>query len=253
MLAIIRYTLLTALRDWLFIGLLLFIIVSVSVSVFLGSTALVEQHQMTLSYVAGSTRLILILGLVLFVCFHVRRSFENREIELILSRPISRTSFVLSYWTGFAVLAVTLIIPILTVIAFLKPEGAGLLYWGTSVLAESAIIVAFALVSSLILTSAVSAVLATLAFYLLSRMMGFFVATITLPTQVVGLRLEQWMEMVLKGVSIILPRLDLYGKSAWLIYGVDKIEALWVYQVQSLIYIPLLLAMAIFDFKRKQF
>lgn len=257
MIPIIRYTLLTALRDRLFIGLFAATLTAVMLSFFLGSTALVEQDQMTIAYAAGSARITVITGLVLFICFHVRRSFDNKEIDIILSRPLSRVAFVLSYWAGFVVLSILLILPVILMVwMFTKPDSAGLLYWGASLIAEGMLISAFALVASLIMRSAVASVLACAAFYLLSRMMGFFVMMVSRPISFsadIEAKTNFILTWMLKVISVILPRLDLYGKTSWLLYGTHAIHDLWLFQVQSLVYIPLLLGMAIWDFKRKQF
>lgn len=251
---IIRYTLLTARRDWLFIGLILLVIMAYGLSVFTGSTALVEQAQMSIAYFAGSSRIALLIGLIVFVCFHVRRLFDNREIESMLSKPISRLQFVVAYWFGFVILAFVAVVPVIILMftAF-TPNMIGLAYWASSLVLEISLVLAFALVSALILRSAVSAVLASFAFYFISRLMGFFVAALDQPSLLSGGISGQIMTTTLKGLSTIIPRLDLYAKSSWLIYGIEGQNDLWIFQVQSLVFIALLLAMAVFDFKRKQF
>lgn len=252
---IIRYTLLTASRDLLFIGLCALIFIAYGFSVFVGNTALVEQQQMSLAYFAGSSRIILVTGLIVFVCFHVRRAFDNREVESILSKPVSRSGFVVSYWLGFAIMAVIAALPAIGIIAFLNtPDLTGLAYWSLSLILEISLVMAFALVSSLIMKSAVSAVMSTCAFYLISRLMGFFTIAMDNPTSLLGSSpFAAMLEMILKFISTILPRLDMFAKSEWLIYGVAGQNDLWIFPAQSVIYILLLLAMAIFDFKRKQF
>ncbi|MFN7038151.1 MAG: hypothetical protein ACK4OM_01080 [Alphaproteobacteria bacterium] len=256
MISIIRFTLITAIRDLLFIGLLAVILTAMFISCFLGSTALVEQDQMTLAYMAGSTRLILVVGLVLFVCFHVRRSFDNKEIEVILTKPISKNLFVISYWLAFALLSVIITVPIVVIVAALKIANFnGLTFWGISLILEGIMIVAFAMLSALIMKSAVASALSTLSFYFLSRMMGFFVATVSnFPTSFSLASLPKWgSESILKLVSTILPRLDLFGKTSWLVHGISNAGEINIFLLQSLVYIPLLLAIIIFDFKRKQF
>ncbi len=255
MLPILRYTLLTARRDWLFIGLIAMLLMAYGLSVFMGSTALVEAPQTTLTYFAGTSRIILITGLILFVCFNIRRSFENREIESILSKPLSRTQFIMGYWLGFFILSALAILPLMLLMALmLQPDVSGLLLWGGSLMLEAAIIVAFALLSALILRSAVSAVMGCASFYLISRLMGFFIAAINSPTSLIGNGIGgQVTEGILQTISIIIPRLDQYAQSKWLIYGIMSQENLWVFPVQSLVFIPLVLLMAIFDLKRKQF
>lgn len=252
---IIRYTLLTASRDWLFLGLCSLIIMAYGFSAFVGYTALVEQSQMSLAYFAGSSRIILIVGLSVFVCFHVRRAFDNREVESILSKPISRTTFVVSYWMGFSILALLSIIPIILIIYFLhQADLNGLIYWSVSLVLEAALVIAFALLASLIMRSAVSSVMAAFAFYLISRLMGFFTIAIDNPQSLMGSgNVGMALEFILKIISSILPRLDMFAKSQWLIYGIEGQADLWVFPAQSLVYIALLLAVAVFDFKRKQF
>lgn len=271
----IRYILLTALRDWLFIGLFVAIFIAFGVSAFLGGTAITEENQMTTTFISGSTRLILLVGLIVFVCFHVRRAFDNREIEVIISRPISRTEFVFAYWLGFAV--VSLIPVIILTIAIgvysgilsdsikpsidasfvgLTPASSkliGLIYWGISLAMETFFVVAFALFSSLILRSAVTSVLLCFGFYIISRMMGFFLYVLQKPYLFNNFKFGAMMEKLLFSVSTILPRLDLFSKSKWLIYGVANDTAYLTFIPQTLIYVPLLLLAAIFDFKRKQF
>lgn len=252
---IIRYTLLTASRDWLFIGLAVIIFMAYSMSVFMGSTALVEQSQMSLAYFAGASRLVLVTGLIVFVCFHVRRSFENREVELILSKPISRTQFVVAYWLGFAALSVIAVIPVLLILILLNnPDIIGLLYWGVSLVLEITLTLAFAMLAALILKSAVSSVMSTFAFYLASRLMGFFTAALDNPNSLMGEGTwGRFLEYIMKIISTIIPRLDMFAKSEWLIYGVNGQNDLWIFQAQSAVYILLILAVAVFDFKRKQF
>lgn len=263
MISIIRYTMITALRDFLFIGLLGLILVAMFISHFLGNTALVEQNQMTLSYMGSITRLILITGLILFVCFHVRRSFDNKEIEVILSKSISRTKFITSYWLAFAILSLIVTIPVTILICgFAETNHSGLLFWSISLMLEGLMMVAFAMLSALIMNSAVTSALSSLGFYFISRMMGFFVATIyNRPGQVTlsfdnftwGNSLNWLSEQILVLCSTLLPRLDLFGKTSWLIYGISDKKELVIFFLQSIIYIPLLLAVANFDFKRKQF
>lgn len=254
MLTNIRYILITAIRDRLFIGLLAAMILAALVSSAMGYTALLEQEQMTLTLSAASIRMILAVGVIVFVCFHVRQAFETKEIDVLLSRPISRPNLVLSYWLGFA-----LIVVILSVLA------AGMLYalgiitwtgyfvWSASLLAELWLVVAISLFAAFTLTSAVSSVLASLGFYVLSRMVGFFVATAKNGVLFSDHHINSALEFIIDVISFIIPRLDFFGKSQWLIYGIEADPNYFLFLIQSVIIIPLLLLFTILDFKRKQF
>ncbi len=252
--AILKYILLTALRDKLYLGLFLILLSAFGVSCALGQASLVENIQASNSYIAGSSRMIFAVGIILFVCFYVHRAFENREVEFILSKSISRHKFICAYFLGFLLVAVLIILPIALLLLLMKANLIGLVYWSLSLFLEALIIICFSLLAALILKSAVSAVLASLGFYIISRMMGFFVLTIKIPQSIDDANsINLALRIVLKAISVLFPRLDLYGKSEWLVYGVINSVEIKIILIQSLIYIPLMIFMAFYDFNRKQF
>jgi len=61
------------------------------------------------------------------------------------------------------------------------------------------------------------------------------------------------LDSLLKLMSFIFPRLDLFAHSNMLIYGVNDYQFIIITCVQSLIYIPLLAFMSFSDFNKKQF
>ena len=250
----IRYILITAVRDRLFLGLLLALIAIAFISGSMGSTAMLEPEQMTITFAAGGMRIVLAIGLIVFVCFHIRHAFESKEIDVLLSRPISRSHVILSYWFGFALIAALLMMPVLVILFLLDvPDIMGYVFWCLSLFLELWLAVAMALFAAFTLSSAVSAVLASLGLYVISRMMGFFTATIEN-----GILFEnQTINMLLKNVvlliSMVIPWLDFFSQSEWLIYARDYSDYVPLYIAQSLVFIPLLLTFTMIDFKRKEF
>lgn len=250
----IRYVLLTATRDRLFIGLLFGILAAAYISSALGSTAMLEPEQMTLAFTAASSRVIIIVGIIVFIGFHMRSAFDTREIDVLLSRPVSRTSLVLSYWIGFCAVATLLVLPTVILIAILGTlNQTGFLLWSLSLLLESWLIVSVALFASLTIKSGVGTVLASLAIYTLSRMMGFFLATTSSGGIFEQAKINMGAKWLMEGVALIVPRLDFFAKSNWLIYGAKSYEDLYLFLMQSAVFIPLLIAASVIDFKRKQF
>ena len=254
--SILKYILLSGTRDKLYLGLFISLIIAFSLSIFLGSTAMVEQQQMTTAYISGLSRGVLVIGTILFVCLNMNRAFENKEVEFILSKAISREQFILSYLIGFFVSILMILIPLIVAIFFVtKSDKFGLLMWSLSLLSELMIVICFSLLASLILKNSFSSILASLGFYIISRLMGMFVMAINLPKSVsTNIELStQSFSTILKFLSAIFPRLDLFGQSEWLTYGISDFWNLQVILVQSLIYIPLMIFMAFHDFKKKQF
>lgn len=255
--SILKYVLLSGIRDRLYLGLFISLVLAVSLSIFLGSTALTEQQQMTTAYIAGLSRGTFIIGMILFVCLTINRAFENKEVEFILSKSISREEFILSYLLGFFLAALLIIIPlILTIIFVTNTNKLGLLIWSSSLILEMLIIISFALLSSLILKNSFSSILATLGFYIISRLMGLFVMAIDLPKNTLEAKItfgNHAFAFILKILSAIFPRLDLFGQSEWLNYGISDFGNIKIIALQSIIYIPLMIFMAFHDFKKKQF
>lgn len=253
MLTNIRYILITALRDWLFLGLMLGIVLATAISASLGGTAFIEQQEMTLTFAAGSSRLILVVGLIVFVCFHIRTAFDTKEIDVIMSRPISRQNLIVAYWLGFCFVAFLLTLPVIGLMAMLGvPSMEGFVGWSLSLLLETFLVVALALFSAFTLRSGVTSVLATMGFYVLSRMMAFFIVT-----SKSGMVNTDFKYTILKEalalISTVVPRLDLFAKTEWLIYGFNSSQDWVVFVLQVVVFVPILMLAAIVDFKKREF
>jgi ABC-type transport system involved in multi-copper enzyme maturation permease subunit len=251
--SILKYILLAGIRDRLYIGLFITLAASFSLSIFLGSTSFVEAQQTTAAYIAGSSRAILAIGMILFVCLSVARAFENKEVEFIISKSISREQFILSYIAGFFLAAFLIFIPlVIAILVVTQANKFGLLIWSASLLSELMIVISFALLASLILKNSFSAIMASFGFYMISRLMGVFVLAINLPQDIAQAK-TQSLGFGLKLLSALFPRLDLFTQSDWLSYGVSGGSNLKIIFIQALIYIPLMIFMAFHDFKKKQF
>ncbi|MBU6338517.1 MAG: hypothetical protein KGQ36_00875 [Rickettsiales bacterium] len=211
---------------------------------------------MTTAYISGLSRAVLVIGTILFVCLTMTRAFENKEVEFIISKSISREQFILSYLISFFVAILMIFIPLIIAIIFVtKSDMFGLLIWSSSLLSELMIMICFSLLASLILKNSFSSIIASIGFYLISRLMGMFVMAINLPkdfSSEIAFSTESFY-VILKLLSAVFPRLDLFCQSEWLSYGISDDANLNIIFLQSLIYIPLMIFMAFHDFKKKQF
>lgn len=274
---LVKYVLTAALRDKLMVTLALMILMGAAVAVFMGSAAVTEGDRFALVFGSGGLRFLGVTGLVLFCCFYVRRSFENKEVEFLLSRPISRISFLNSHALAFSVLAFFIAVAVTAVVAVLgRPDTTGLLVWGASLAVEFAIMAVAALFFSMVLSSAAGSALATLGLYALARMVGTLLGILDHAP-------ANWFFAVIgnlmKLISIATPRLDMMGQTTWLVYGIggaggvggaESIKFLpdasqyahWMTEhlglagfigVQGIVFTALLLAAAAHDFLRRQF
>ena len=250
-LPLVRYVLIAAFRDKLILSLMIVLLLGSSLSVFFGSSAIIEKDQFTVVFAGASLRMVSIFGLVLFVVFFIRRSFESKDIEYLLSRPVGRLSIIFSYALAFSILSI--LIGLCTGIAIysVSPHlfGYGHVVWITSIIVEAIIMVNTALFFAMYISSAASACMATLGVYVLGRLMG----------QLLGIADSSLVDssgvyaMALQLVSFITPRLDLLGQTSWLIYGYDGSYGLVEAVIQGAVFSALILLATCLDFVRRQF
>lgn len=249
---LVRYILMAAIRDRLIAAVLLLVGVGAALSVFLGSSAVTEADGFALVFAAGGLRFAVGLGLVLFVVFHVRRSFDTRDIDYLLSRPVGRVSFLLSHAAAFSLIAVFMAGCVLAAVTGIAPHkaGAGHLLWGASLAAEFLILVNAALFFAMVLPAAAGA-LAVFGLYVLARVMGQLLGIVdagALPGTMEGLA------VLLQAISLAVPRLDLLAQTSWLVYGPgDGAVGYGTVLAQGVVYSLLTIAASLVDLVRRQF
>jgi len=251
---LISYIFKAALRDRLMLSVFLMMGVGASLSIFLGSAAALEKDQFAIVFMAGSLRIASMVALILFVIFYVRRSFDGKDVEFILSKSVGRVSYILSHVAAFSVLAmfVSLLCGLCVYAVSGHYFGAGHLLWLASVVAENIIMVNVALFFAMVVRSAVSASIATLGFYVLGRMMGQILGIIDAAPE--GFLLNDILSGIMQMVSIIIPRLDLMGQTSWLIYGAegDVIGYGYIF-AQCAVFLLLVISASVFDLLRQKF
>lgn len=254
--ALVKYVIKAAIRDRLVLSFLALVLVTAFLSVFIGGNAVIEARQFTLVFASGGLRLASVAGMVLFAVFFVRRSFDAKDVEFLLSRPVSRLSYVLSHGAGFTVLASIMALFVFLCLFFSVPDHEithGLVLWALSLWVELVIMTNAAFFFSMVLTSAVSSALIVVALYVISRMMGTLLSVIDtgLPENA-GFGIDLFAG-IFEFISLIVPRLDLMGQTSWLVYGPQQDIGVFFILAQGLAYTSLLLAATYIDLRKRQF
>lgn len=252
--ALVRYVLTAAIRDRLLLSILAVVGLGVCLSLFSASSALIEQNQFAVVYMASGLRILGLAGLMLFAVFFIRRLFDSRDIEYLLSRPISRISLILSMASALSILAVgagALLTLIVSLFAHKIGQVSGLLLWMSGVTAEFVLIVNVALFFAMVLSSPVTAGMAVMGFYVLGRMIGQLLGIAQNPP--VFFPGYELINGLMKLVSMLIPRLDLMTQTSWLIYGAGTVEDYGFIILQTLVFVVLVLTAALIDLVRRQF
>jgi len=249
--SVVKYVLTAALRDRLIMALALLLVVGASLSIFLGSAAISEPDQFAVVFAAGGLRLAGAMGLILFIVFYLRRSFESRDVDFLLSRPISRTSFLISHSVAFAILAMIVAFCVFVTVCAISPHNieSGHWLWAFSILAEYIMIANVSLFFAMVLPNAAAGTLAVFGLYLLARMMGQILGIIESGIPGASLHI---LGTIMHGISLIIPRFDLMGQTSWLVYGEGDITYTFIL-IQGIAFSALALLAALTDLTRKQF
>lgn len=251
-LTIARYTLLEALRNrllWLFV---LAALGAVGLAGFLQPLALTESRQLQAALLGAVLRLAAVFLIATFVITSMVREAQDKGVELLLALPMPRAVYLGGKLAGFAALAILPAVLFGAIAAALAPPDQAAL-WAVSLLCECWIVAAFSLLCVLSLQQLMPALAAALAFYLLARS----IATLQLLGQAAPTpSLPELGQQVLGGgievLALLLPHLDGFTRSDWLVYQGGSSADLLAIAVQTVLYVALLAAAALVDLYRKQ-
>jgi len=249
---IARYTALEAFRTryiWLVVALLL---AGLGIALFIGDLAITETRQTQAAITAALLRFAAVLLVILFVTTSVHRDFSDKSVEMMLSLPLPRAGYYLGKLFGYALVAALTAAPLSGLLMFFAPAEAGLI-WGLSLLLELVLVCALSLLFAFTFNQITGAISATLLFYLLGRSIAAIQLMAHGPLTNQAQTSTQITTGLVDGLAYLLPDLDQFSRSAWLVYPSGSTGDLVPLLVQTMIYVALLSAVALFDLYRKNF
>ena len=251
-LTIARYTLLEALRNRLLWLLLVLALGAVGVSGFLNALALTESRQLQAALLGAVLRLAAVFLIAIFVVTSMVREANDKGLELLMALPLPRAVYLFGKLAGFGALALLPALLFGALALFFAPPAQAAL-WAVSLLCECWIVAAFSLLCMLTLNQVLPALAAAGAFYVLARAIGTLQllghgATAT-ASHGAG---QQWLGAGIDGLALLLPHLDQFTRSDWLVYHDGGAADLLAIGAQTAIYVTLMAAAGLFDLYRKQ-
>ena len=242
-LAIAGFTIVEARRSGLAWVLAAAVLAALGAALFAGALALTETREMRAAVGAPVLRLAAVFIVAGFVATSIGREKDDRVRDVLLALPLTRAQFAWARLAGFTAVA-WLIALLCGVVALAFAAPGQVLPWAFTLGCELSIVAAFALFAATGLANVVAALGATLGFYLLARIAA-------------GLQLlghegarSQLQSLAADGVSAVLPHLDAFARTEWLMYGgagaADAGHAL----LQACIYVVLLAAACALDLQR---
>lgn len=246
---IARYTLLEALRNRLLWLVLIMMAGAVALGGFLNELALTESRQLQAALMAAALRFAAVFLVATFVVTSMAREASDKGLELLMALPMPRAVYLSGKLAGFAMLAVLPAALFGGLGLFFAPPAQAAL-WAFSLLCECWIVAAFSVLCMLTLSQVLPALAAAFSFYLLARMIG----ALQLLGHGAGMAQsasQRTLSAGIDGLALLLPHLDQFTRSDWLVYHNGGAAELAAIAAQTAIYVALLAAAALFDLHRK--
>ncbi|MBF0368690.1 MAG: ABC transporter permease [Magnetococcales bacterium] len=217
---------------------------------FAGTLALTEVKEIQSAILGAYLRLGAVILTSLVVLNSLVRELNDKGLELILSLPIPRGSYFFGKLIGYTFTVLTMVT---LFSAALLPYSAGemVLFWGISLLAELLIVIALCLLTLLTFNQVTPAFSAVLAIYLLSRSITSLQQVGQGPIMGSNSLWMQFMNEMIGAIALVLPGLDRFTQTEWLVYGTGSWLEIQHIFGQTVIYLALLCGAALFDLYRK--
>lgn len=243
------YTVLEALRNrlvWLIVAVAL---AALGMSGFLASLAITETVAVQAALVAAFARLAAVFILATFVVTSMARDFADKGLELVLALALPRAAYLAGKLLGYGAVA---LLPAalfgLLVLPFSAPLQAAL--WTVSLLCELWIVAGFSLLCVLSFRNVMAALSAVMAFYFGARSIAAFqamgnaqVGEATWSQHVTG--------TVFDVVGALLPRLEQFTRTDWLVYHSGSLADLPAILIQTVLCMGVIGGAALVDLYRK--
>jgi ABC-type transport system involved in multi-copper enzyme maturation permease subunit len=249
---IARYTLLEALRTRL-PGLALSAVALLgAASFFVQEIAIAESARLQTGFYAATMRLTAVFIIGLYVISSVTREFNDKGLDVVLALDLPRSHYILGKLVGFLVIGALVALAVSIPLAFLATPATAL-QWGASLAFELAIVVALSLFCVITFSQLMPAASFVLAFYLLARALTAIRLMGAHPLVDAGTLSHRFITMMMEGLALVMPALDGWTRTAWLVNHPAAWAEIGVLAGQSALYVVLLAGATMFDFYRKNF
>ena len=248
---IARYTLLEAARTRLPLLVLIALLALLGASFFVEAISVTEGARIQTGFYAAGARLAAVFIAGAFVLVSITRELDDKGMDVLLALDLPRSHYILGKLGGFAAIAALIAFAAALPLAWLA--GTSALQWMLSLGLELAIVVALALFCVVTFSQLVPAASFILAFYLLARALTAIRLMGAHPLIDADSASHEVIRFTVEGLALVMPALDAWTQTAWLVNEPASWSALIQLSGQSALYVALLTAAAMFDFHRKNF
>ena len=251
-LTISKFTIIESMRNRLLWLSLLMMVIGFVLVEFVGDLTITEHRETQLSVLAVFLRLSAILLIALFVVSSSLRELQDKTLEMILAMSIKRSSYYLGKLLGYVLLAAIIGFSFALLLLIYAPLEQ-VMVWSLSLVLELVLVVAIALVMLFTFKQIPAALTGVFIVYFASRVMASLYLMSQHPIITYDSPGQKFIDGFIAAMTWVLPDLSRFTQTEWLVYGPVDWSQLLPVLFQTIIYLALLSAIALFDFYRKNF
>ena len=239
-------------RNRLVLLLLLVTAISFAMVEFIGDLAITEHRNTQVAILAAFLRLCSVVVVTMFVVSSTVRELQDKTLEMILAMPINRSQYYLGKLAGFILVAAIVSVVFGSMLLFYAPVES-VLIWTTSLFMELILVVAMGLVMLFTFNQIPPALAGVFIIYAASRITTSIYLMAKYPIISHTTTAQKFMDGFIETMTWVLPDLHRFTQTSWLTGAVSDWSLLLPVLGQTMIFLGLLSAVALFDFYRKNF
>ena len=245
-----KYTALEALRTRVPRTALLTLALLACASLFVRELAVTEAARFQITFYAAAARLCAVFLTSVYVLASISREFNDKGLEVVLALDVPRAHYICGKLAGFIV-AATLIGAIVSLPLWILTSTTAAMMWTISLVIELALVATLSLFCVVTFSQLLPAAGFVAAFYLLARSIDAMRLMSAHPISGADTPSQQVMTAFIEGLGYLLPALDRWTATTWLVDAAPAPAALAGIALQGAIYLVVLTSAALFDFHRR--
>lgn len=249
---IARYTVLEAVRTRIPLLTLACVALLLGASFFVREIAIAESARFQTAFYASTVRFAIVFVAALHCVASIAREFQDKGLDVMLALDVPRSHYIVGKLAGFVTIGVALAVAVALPLVPLAGAAAASA-WCASLAIELAIVVAFSVFCAVTFNQLMPAMSVVMAFYLFARALTAMRLIGANPIADAQALSHQVMTWLVEGLALVVPALDEWTRTAWLVDGGNGWVALPRLVAHGALFVVVVAAAAVFDMHRKNF
>jgi Cu-processing system permease protein len=247
---IARYTMLEAMRTRFPVLALGVIVITLAASCFVREIAIIESARFQTAFYAATMRFAAVFVVALYAIAAVTREFHDKGLDIALALDLPRSHYITGKLLGLVAVASAFAmgtaVPLLA-LAGIEPAAQ----WTIALACELVIVVAASLFCAITFTTLMPAASCVMAFYLLARVLSAIRLIGANPVSGTEALPHHLLSGIVEGLAWIVPAFDRWTRTSWLVDEPASWTTIASLTGQSVVFVIVVTAAAVFDMHRK--